>query len=109
MKVKSFLSSKATSIETLKKDLQELAEKSTPANIELPIIVVNDEGLKELVKVLNENSKEELILAEEDVKIPSHVGTMYGHSVFKEEDSTIPFRILVVTPLIIQTEWVEGK
>lgn len=111
MKVKSFLASKATSIDTVSKDLQEIEAKIATANMNsLPVIVVNNDGLKDLkaYTAYLDTSHTDKIEVQTDF-IPSQVGTFCGRVIFLEEDSNIKMRILTVTPSIILSEWVEGK
>lgn len=112
MKVKSFLASKATTIEDLAKDLREIEAKlESNAMMNIPVVVVNKTGLEELkayLESLSVSFKEDIAVKADDF-IPSQVGIIYGRSIFLEEESDITVRILTVTPSIILSEWVEGK
>lgn len=112
MKVKSFLASKATTIEDLAKDLREIEAKlESNAMMNIPVVVVNKTGLEELkayLESLSVSFKEDIAVKADDF-IPSQVGIIYGRSIFLEEESNITVRILTVTPSIILSEWVEGK
>lgn len=112
MKVKSFLASKATTIEDLAKDLREIEAKlESNAMMNIPVVVVNKTGLEELkayLESLSVSFKDDIAVKADDF-IPSQVGIIYGRSIFLEEESDITVRILTVTPSIILSEWVEGK